>query len=135
MTRLSPAPSSGDGILPCMSLLRVSWEANRGNVSTKGDWGAQSQNCNVIIADMVTDHVLWDGCDFRNGSSCCFRGRKIMFPKVNSENVQGSEVAIFNNTVGSGEDVLSGDQSASTKSSILDVHQPNHPWILVLASF
>ena len=112
-------------------------EAGTRNVSTKGDWGAQSQNCNVIMADpiiftIIINQVFWKGCDFRNGNPFCFGVGVVMFPKVNRENGQRSGIVIFNNTVGSGEDMLSGDQGASTKSSILDVHQPHHPWIHVL---
>ena len=119
--RLSPAPSSGDGILTCVGLRCVCWEANWGNVATKGDWGAQSQNCNVIIADMVTGHIPWEGCDFRNGNPFWFRVGSIMLSNINRKNGQGSEISICNNTVGSSENMLSGDESASTITSTVDV--------------
>ena len=120
--RLSPPPASCDAILTRIILLSVCWEADWGNAATKGDRGAQSQHGNVVMTDMVADHVLWKGGDFRYGHPVRLRGGSVVLPKGYFENGQRSELSIFDNTVGCSEDMLTRDEGASAQSSILDVH-------------
>ena len=87
-------------ILTRIILLSVCWEAERGNVAAKGDRGAQSQHGNVVMTDMVADHVLWKGGDFRYGHPVRLGGGSVVLPQGYCENGQRSELSIFNNTVG-----------------------------------
>ena len=120
--RLSPTPASCDAILTRIILLSFCWETDRGNAATKGDRGAQSQHGNVVMTDMVADHVLWKGGDFRYGHPVRLGGCSVVLPQGYCENGQRSELSVFNNTVGCSEDMLTRDEGTSAKSSILDVH-------------